>query len=344
MATRLRRGGTSSRRSQFASKESVNRYAQRFGEQAAQDRFTQQTQQASSQRPPQSSSQGSPLGSQASQSMRPEAMWNSSSMRNQQPGSDSRPSSNYSQESSQNKVNEQQQKAQQQAYEAQQKKEQEEYRKQQQAQELERKREEIEAQTQEKIEKYKQKKDEAIENIKNGPHGIMKLFLNKYVLLFMGFIDALIGLIPVYGDLISFGINLFFWSIPCVLTMDVKSWIKIYVFLIIDLAIGFVPGYGDLADLAPEIIGTFMPIGPPNILANAYQSRIPHMVSRVNKKYDRKIKQAQEEKKSRLKNALKSIKGGIKDFVLDGQKLFFLLFFIGIAILRPFVINFLSFT
>ncbi len=311
----MRRGGVKSNRSQFVGKDAAQRYAQRFGQDAANQRFGD-------------ASSTNQSGSSSNSFF--------SNMKQQAAG--------YAQNYAQSKMDSAAQKAQQRQQEQQQKAQAQAEKKADEEERIRQKTQEEEEKLQRKIEKLEAKRDKKVEQIKSGPRGIYALFTAKWVLLVLGAIDFGLGWIPWVGDLISFAISFAWWTTACILMLDVSSWFKITIFLIVDLVIGLIPGFGDIADLAPEILGAFLPFGPPNILAKAYKRKMPHMISRINDRYNRKIKAARDNEKKNLSNAIKRIRGHLAGVCVDAQKIFFFIAFIAIAFMGPFGLNLFSFS
>lgn len=310
----MQRGGTGANKSQFVKKDATQRYASRYGDKAASQRFGGST----------------PSPAQGGNSF-------FSNIKDQAAG--------YAQNYAQNKMDSAAQKSQQRQQEQQQKAQADAQRKADEEEKIRQKTQEEEEKLQRKIEKLEAKRDKKIERIKSGPHGIYSLFTANWMLIPLGLFDAGLGaIIPFLGDVISFFINLIWWSIACILMLDLSSWFKIVIFLLVDCVVGLLPGFGDLADLAPEILGMVLPFGPPSILAKAYERKKPHMISRINDRYNRKIKAAQSDEKKNLKNAIKRIHGHMAGVCVDAQKIFFFITFVAIGLMGPFGLNLFSFS
>ncbi len=189
-----------------------------------------------------------------------------------------------------------------------------------------------------KIEKLKQQCDAKIEKMRSGsPPFPYSFFMSNISLYLMGAVDFALGWIPFVGDIISFFVSAVFWFIPCLLLFDLMAYIKILIFLVVDMAIGMIPVFGNFADLAPEIL--LAKWGPPAQLRKAWEEKLPGKIERVRQDYDHKIAIVEANERDKLKKRLARIRGHFSGLAAENQKLVFLLFFIGIAVAGPFGIG-----
>jgi len=321
---RMRRGGEKGTRSRFVSKEAVERYAQRFGEDMAQSRFGQQ--QSSDGEEKLAEQVLGTLNQNLQQQQEREAKSFSNMFENQQRTySSSSFSSPLSVDTS--------------AMDSAAEKQQEALEKQQEQQEeIAEETAEINEATREKVEKLKAERDAKIEKMRSGSAPFpLNIFMSNFTLYIMGGVDFALGWIPIVGDIIAFFVSAVFWFIPCLLLFDLMAYIKILLFLFVDMLVGLIPGIGDFADLAPEFL--LAKWGPPAQLRKAWEEKLPAKIERVRQDYDHKIAIAQASGKDKLKKHLARIRGHFSGLAMENQKLVFLLAFIMIIVLGPFGIG-----
>ncbi len=197
----------------------------------------------------------------------------------------------------------------------------------------------IDEEKREKIEKLKQERDAKIEAYRNGKvPPFIGFFMNNISLYLMGLVDFGVGWIPFVGDIIMFFVSAAFWFIPSFFLFDLMAYIKILIFLFVDMIIGMIPmNIGNFADLLPEFL--LVKWGPPAQLRKAWKEKLPAKLERIRQDYDSKIAIVQANERDKLKKRLGRLRGHFSGLAIDNRKILFLLFFVAIIVLGPFGIG-----
>lgn len=193
-----------------------------------------------------------------------------------------------------------------------------------------------------KIEKLKEQRDAKIEAYRNGSKKppLMGFFMSNISLYIMGLVDFGLGWIPVVGDIIAFFVSAIFWFIPCLILFDLMAYIRILLFLGLDMVIGMIPVFGNFADILPEFL--LAKWGPPAQLKKAWEEKLPAILERIRQDYDHKIAVVEANSRDKLKKHLDRIRGHFSGLAADNQKIVLLLAFFGIIVVGPFGIGAVS--